>query len=53
MDKTYSQVGMVVNRATYIINLDGRRIRLVAGFRQIMAILPLIQAGRRPGRVVA
>lgn len=53
MNKKYSQHGTAVNRTTYIISLGGRRIRLVADFHQIMAMLPLIQAVRQTGRAVA
>lgn len=42
MDKTYPQPGTAVNRATYIVTLQGRRVRILADFRQIMALLPLI-----------
>lgn len=48
MSKNYSQSGTAVNRATYIVTLDGKRVRIMADFRQIMALLPLICAGRQP-----
>ena len=47
MSKNYSQPGTAVNRATYIVTLDGKRVRIMASFRQIMALLPLICAGRQ------
>lgn len=47
MSKNYSQPGTAVNRATYIVTLDGKRVRIMANFRQIMALLPLICAGRQ------
>ena len=47
MSKNYSQSGMAVNQATYIVTLDGKRVRIMANFRQIMALLPLISAGRQ------
>lgn len=47
MSKNYSQPGTVVNRATYIVTLDGKRVRIMANFRQIMALLPLICASRQ------
>ena len=47
MSKNYSQPGTAVNQATYIVTLDGKRVRIMANFRQIMALLPLIFAGRQ------
>ena len=47
MSKNYSQPGTAVNQATYIVTLDGKRVRIMANFRQIMALLPLICAGRQ------
>lgn len=47
MSKNYSQPGTAVNQATYIVTLDGKRVRIMANFRQIMAMLPLICAGRQ------
>lgn len=53
MSKNYSQPGTAVNQATYIVTLQGRRVRVLANFRQIMAMLPLICAGRQPRKAVA
>lgn len=47
MTKIYPQPGTAVNQATYIVTLQGRRVRILADFRQIMAMLPLIYAGRQ------
>lgn len=46
MSKNYSQPGTAVNQATYIVTLDGKRVR-------IMALLPLICAGRQLKEAVA
>lgn len=53
MSKNYSQPGTAVNQATYIVTLQGRRVRVLANFRQIMAMLPLICAGRQPRKAAA
>lgn len=53
MSKNYSQPGTAVNQATYIVTLQGRRVRIMANFRQIMALLPLICAGRQLKEAVA
>lgn len=53
MTKTYSQPGTAVNQTTYIVTLQGRRVRVLANFRQIMALLPLICAGRQLKEAVA
>lgn len=53
MSKNYSQPGTAVNQATYIVTLDGKRVRIMANFRQIMALLPLICAGRQLKEAVA
>lgn len=53
MSKNYSQSGATVNQATYIVTLHGRRVRVLANFRQIMAMLPLICAGLQPRKAAA
>ncbi|EEB34293.1 hypothetical protein [Desulfovibrio piger] len=53
MSKNYSQPGTAVNQATYIVTLDGKRVRIMANFRQIMALLPLICAVRQLKEAVA
>ena len=53
MSKNYSQPGTAVNQATYIVTLDGKRVRIMANCRQHMALLPLICAGRQLKEAVA
>ena len=54
MSKNYSQPGTAVNQATYIVTLDGKRVRIMANFRQIMALLPHhLPLGRQQKEAVA